>query len=148
MSSQWDGRSFWSPALGRRGGVVVLVSNNFLGEINSWKKDSEGRVVSVLVSLGNFSCNLINVYAPTNSLEHSTFFLSVHQFFFPGCKVILGGDLNCYDNILDKFGGNVSLSSDLSKFKSCFNFVMRGDQNILACRNVRGSIPISQLVVV
>ena len=43
--------------------------------------------------------------------------------FFPRCKIIFGGDLNCYDSALDKFRGNVSLSSELSSFKSCFNFV-------------------------
>lgn len=123
LSSQWAGRSFWSPALGRQGGVVILFSSLFLGDISSWKKDSDGQVVSVLVSLGNVSCNLISIYAPTNRLDRSAFFLSVHQLFFPSCKIIFGGDLNCYDNNLDKFGGNVSLSSDLSSCKSCFNFV-------------------------
>ena len=74
-----------------------------------------------MVSFGTFSCNLVNVYAPTNRLDRSTFFRSVHQFFFPSSRLIFAGDLNCYDNVLDKFGGNVSLSSDLSSFKSCFN---------------------------
>ena len=94
-----------------------------LGDISSWKKDSDGRVVSVLVSLGNVNCNLISIYAPTNRLDRSAFFPSIHQFFFPSCKIIFGGDLNCYENNLDKFGGNISLSSELSSFKSCFNFV-------------------------
>ena len=31
--------------------------------------------------------------------------------------------MNCYDSVLDKFGGNVVLSSELSSFKLCFNFV-------------------------
>ena len=123
LSSRWGGRSFWSPALGRQGGVVVLFSGRFAGEISSWKRDSEGRIISVLVSFGTFSCNLVNVYARTNRLDRSTFFRSVHQFFFPSSRLIFGGDFNCYDNVLDKFGGNVSLSSDLSSFKSCFNLI-------------------------
>ena len=94
-----------------------------MGDIGTWKRDSEGRVISVLVSFGNFNYNLVNVYAPTNRSERSTFFMSVHQYFFPRSKVIFGGDFNCYDSILDKFGGNVSLSTDLSSFKSCFNLV-------------------------
>lgn len=123
LSSRWVGHSFWSPALGRQGGVVVLFPSRFSGVISSWKKDSEGRIVSVLVSLGSFKCNLVNVYAPTNRSDRSNFFLSVHQFFFPNSRIIIGGDFNCYDSALDKFGGNVSLSSDLSSFKSCFNLV-------------------------
>ena len=82
LSSRWDGRSFWSPALGRQGGVVVLFSSRFTGDVSSWKKDSEGRVVSVLVSIGNFTCNLINIYAPTNRLERSTFFSFGTSIFF------------------------------------------------------------------
>ena len=120
LSARWDGRSLWSPALGRQGGVAVLFSRHFLGDICSWKKDNEGRIESVLVSFGNLNCNLVNVYAPTNRSEWSTFFLSVHQYFFPCSQIIFGGDLNCYDSAL---GGNVSLSSDLSSFKSCFKFV-------------------------
>jgi len=44
LSSRWRGSSFWSPALGRQGGVAVLFSQHFTGKINSWKKDSEGVV--------------------------------------------------------------------------------------------------------
>jgi len=47
--------------------------------------------------------------------------MSVHQYFFPRSKIIFSGDFNCYDSVLEKFGGNVSLSTDLSSFKSCFN---------------------------
>lgn len=123
LSSRWRGSSFWSPALGRQGGVAVLFSQHFTGKINSWKKDSEGRVISLQVCFGNANYHLVNVYAPTNQLERSAFYQSVHQYFFPHSRIIFGGDLNCYDSALDKFGGNVSLSTDLSSFKSCFNFI-------------------------
>ena len=123
LSSRWRGRSFWSPALGRQGGVVTLLASQFPGVVNSWKKDSEGRIVSLHISLGCVSLNLVNVYAPTNRLQRSLFLESVHQYFFPHGRVVLGGDLNCYDSVYDKFGGNVSLSTDLSTFKTCFNLV-------------------------
>ncbi len=38
--SFWKGSSFWSPAIGHQGGVAVLVSENFYGEIVSWRKGS------------------------------------------------------------------------------------------------------------
>ena len=123
LSSRWRGSSFWSPALGRQGGVAVLFSTRFAGEIKQWKKDSEGRVISVQICFGNANYNLVNVYAPTNRLERSTFYLSLHQYFFPHSRVVVGGDLNCYDSALDKFGGNISLCADLSNFKSCFNLI-------------------------
>lgn len=37
--------------------------------------------------------------------------------------MVVGGDLSCYDNALDKFGGNVSLCADLFNLKSCFNLI-------------------------
>lgn len=37
--------------------------------------------------------------------------------------MILGGDLNCCDSALDKFGSNVSFCTDLTRFKSCFNLI-------------------------
>lgn len=84
LFSQWDGHSSLSPALGRQGGVAVLFSRNFLGEICSWKRDSEGRVVRVLVSLGGLSCNLVSVYALTSRSERSAFF-----FLFINCSFLV-----------------------------------------------------------
>ena len=68
LSSRWRGSSFWSLAFGRQGGVAVLFSDQFLGEIKQWKKDSEGRVISVQVCFGNANYNFVNIYAPTNRL--------------------------------------------------------------------------------
>ena len=84
LFSQWDGHSSLSPALGRQGGVAVLFSRNVLGEICSWKRDSEGRVVRVLVSLGGLNCNLVSVYALTSRSERSAFF-----FLFINCSFLV-----------------------------------------------------------
>ena len=74
LSSQWDGRSVGSPAPWRQGGVAILFSSSFVGEIGPWKRDLEGRVVSVLVSFGSFNCILISVYVPTNRFRAFCFF--------------------------------------------------------------------------
>ena len=47
----WSGPSYWSPAFGRRGGVAILISSNCDGEIRSWKRDINGRVISLCVNL-------------------------------------------------------------------------------------------------
>ena len=52
LSSCWRGSSFWSPAIGKRGGVTILVSENFQGDVLSWRKDTEGRILSLLVFWG------------------------------------------------------------------------------------------------
>lgn len=121
LSSLWRGPSFWSPAIGCQGGVAILGSGNFEGEIKTLKKDSNGRVLSVQISYEQVNFNLVNVYAPTYFTDRNSFFQSVHQYFIPHSRLIFGGDLNCYDNSRDKFGGNITISTELSNFKSCFN---------------------------
>lgn len=123
LSSAWRGSSFWSPAIGRQGGVAIFVAKDFNGEIISWRKDTSGRVLSIQIRLNQVNFNCVNIYAPTNPSERNSFYQSVHHFFYPHSRLIIGGDLNCYDNPRDKFGGNVSTSSELSSFKSCYNLV-------------------------
>ena len=123
LSSRWLGPSFWSPALGRQGGVAILIKDNFNGHVLNWRKDSSGRIISLLLVLSEIRINLINIYAPVNPSERSVFFDSLHEFFIPADATIVGGDFNCYDCELDKFGGNASMAKCLSDFKSSFKFV-------------------------
>ena len=120
LSSRWRGPSFWSPAVGRRGGVAILLSSCLQDNLSVWKKDTEGRVLSVLLNIDSQPINLVNLYAPTVPADRRVFYQSVHLYFFPHSSLIVGGDFNCYDGSSDKFGGTVSISSDLSDLKSCF----------------------------
>ena len=74
LSRRWLGRCFWSPASGRQGGVVTLISSKCSDEIVSWKKDSHGRIVSILIRSNGVDVNLVNIYAPTNLAERKIFF--------------------------------------------------------------------------
>ena len=119
LSRRWHGRSFWSPAIGRQGGVATLISPNCSADVVSWKKDSFGRIVSILIRIDDVDLNLVNVYAPTNLTDRKNFYDSLHEFFISGASaLIIGGDFNCYDNALDKFGGNVSIHHELVSLKS------------------------------
>ena len=40
LSSRWQGPSLWSPAVGRRGGVAILLSSNLQDNLSVWKKDT------------------------------------------------------------------------------------------------------------
>ena len=76
LSRRWPGRSFRSPASGRQGGVVTLISSRCSDEMISWKKDSHGRIVSLLVRSNDVDVNLVNIYAPERlSLILFTIFL-------------------------------------------------------------------------
>ena len=58
------------------------------------------------------------------TLQSALSFLdNLHEFFIPADATIVGGDFNCYDCELDKFGGNASIAKCLSDFKSTFKFV-------------------------
>lgn len=116
LSSRWSGPSYWSPATGRQGGVAVLVNENFQGKILSWRKDTNGRIIIVLVSFNYLKVNLINVYTPTNLTDRKVFFDGLHEFFLPADAVIIGSDFNCYEHQFDKFRGNVSIANYLTDF--------------------------------
>ena len=53
LNAEWSGPNFWSPALGHREGVALLVLPSFPRKIDVWRRDSEQRVVSLLVSCGS-----------------------------------------------------------------------------------------------
>ena len=120
LSRRWLGRSFWSPAIGKQGGVVTLISPKCSNEVISWKKDSHGRVVSLVIRIDGVDLNLVNIYAPTNLSDRKCFYDSLHEFFIPGAALVIGGDFNCYDNALDKFGGNVSIHRECDSLKRDF----------------------------
>ena len=149
LSRQWLGRSFWSPATGKQGGVVILISPKCSDEVVSWKKDSNGRIVSILIRIDGVDLNFVNICAPTNLTDLKSFFESLHEFFIPATALLIGGDFNCYENALDKFGGNVSAGNECSSLRSDFVLVdaWRGVSYILTRANLLGLIMIIQLVV-
>ena len=117
FTSQWSGPSYWSPALGKQGGVAVLVKENSPFEVLNWQKDSSGRIVSLLVKVADARFNLVNIYAPTNPTERKDFFENLHVYFYPHCYQIIAGDFNCYESPNDKFGGNFT-PYDLKEFRT------------------------------
>lgn len=123
LSSHWHGKSFWSPAIGKQGSVLVLINDHFDCEVLSQKRDSSGRFISLLVAFNHSKFNLVCVYAPTNLTEHREFFSELQEFFIPAEGLILGGDFNCYDSTLDKLGGNVNINNEFKELKSSFHLV-------------------------
>ena len=74
LRSKWPGKSFWSPALGKQGGIAILVSPKTDFNVLQWKKDTSGRILSVLARAGDVNNNFVNIYAPTNPSERKCFF--------------------------------------------------------------------------
>ena len=42
--------------MGKQGGVAILISDDFNGKVSQWRKDPDGRVVSILIQ---FNCLLL-----------------------------------------------------------------------------------------
>jgi len=61
LCSRWRESSFWSPAVRRRGGVAILLSSDLENSFSVWKKDTDGRVLSVLLDIDSSSINLANI---------------------------------------------------------------------------------------
>ena len=76
LSKKWNGPSYWSPAIGRRGGVAILCAPRQRDNISVWQKDARGRLVSLLLTYGSTRIKLVNVYAPTYPTERAIFFRS------------------------------------------------------------------------
>lgn len=51
--------------------------------------------------------NIINKYVLIDLIERKVFFENFYDFFFLVDYYIIGGDFNCYESDLDKFGSNV-----------------------------------------
>ena len=78
LASRWRGPCYWSLSIGRGGGSIIFVSELFDGNVSAWRKDTDGRVISLLLELSTVKINLISIYAPTTLTDRKTFFDSLH----------------------------------------------------------------------
>ena len=56
----------FGPRLLRGRGGLAFFSDRIGCEVSSWRKDSNGRIPSILLVCGNTEINVVNIYAPTN----------------------------------------------------------------------------------
>ena len=118
------GPSFWSPAIGKQGGVAILVSDDFNGKVSQWRKDPDGRVLSILIQFNSFAINLMCIYAPATCLtDWKVFFKTIHEYCFPADAMIFAGDFSCYEYKFDKLGGNFAPAKYPSDFRKSLNLV-------------------------
>ena len=123
FAEKWRGSCFWSPALGKQGGVITCLSDSFDYQVIQWKRDTSGRVVSVVIKINDYSFNIVNIYAPTNLTERKVFFENLHEYFLPSDSIVIASDFNCYEYQSDKTGGNLSCAKYLADFRTTFNLV-------------------------
>ena len=83
---------------GGGGRVAILCSDIFHNNVSVWHKDQSGRILSLLVKFDDFNLNLVDLYVPTIPAERNIFFQSVPSFFLPNSRLVIGGDMNCFDS--------------------------------------------------
>ena len=121
FSDALRGPCFWSPAIGKQGGVLTCIKESSLTPVNIWKRDTSGRTISLLLDLDGCIINLLNIYARTNLTEQKVFFETLHEYFLPSDSRVIAGDFNCYESQLDKSGGNYVPATYLSDLQSAFS---------------------------
>ena len=108
----WKGKCFWSFGTGKSAGVAVVFARNFSGKIIRFLIDSCGRILSLLIDFHNLLFNIVNIYSPTVVSDRKVFFSDLHNYFLSQGLLLIGGDFNCIDNVLDKLNCSVVPSAD------------------------------------
>ena len=124
ISKNWDGKSFWSPGSSGSSGVAILLKPDFNFQLLDSKQNLEGHVMSILISCGKLKLNIISIYVPNLLHSRKEFYRNLHEYFFTGCELIIGGDFNCIDSNLDNYGGNSDMGfngkDEVAKLKRDF----------------------------
>ena len=112
LAQKWNGPSYCSPGIGRRGGVAILCSPQQHQNISVWRRDAGGRLITLLLTsfvfffkYSNTRINLVKIYALTYPTERRIFFQLLRLYLFPNSRLILASDFNTHDGFLDKIGG-------------------------------------------
>ena len=119
----WKGKCFWSFGTGKSAGVAVIFPPNFSGNVIRFLFDSNGRILSLLIDFHNLLFNIVSIYSPNSVSDCKIFFCDLHHYFLSQGLLLIGGNFNCIDNILDKLNCSVVPSVDktlLVTFVRCF----------------------------
>lgn len=114
----WNGKCFWSFGIGKSAGVAVIFSPTFSGKIVHFLSDTDGRILSLLVDFNNFKFDLVNIYSPNMASDGKSFFGCLHDYFISQGSLIIGGNFNCINNVIDKFNCLAVLPMDKKSLDS------------------------------
>ena len=103
-------------------GVCILFREGFDYNIISTFTDNDGRIVLVNVSFGGIEYTICNIYCPNDVKERISFLKKVKLFINKNAiskkNLILGGDVNCVDDMNDRSSKKLDKSSEIfSKIK-------------------------------
>ena len=134
IKDKWSCEVFMSPAPQNNScGVAILVKQNLNLNILKIFNDAEGRLVFIDFLIQEKAYRLINIYSPTNATQRKEFFKFVSIFTDCNKSIILAGDFNMIESVLDKRGGNLdngfagksilSTIQDVAEMKDAFRYL-------------------------
>ena len=94
----WSGESFWNHGTNLSKGVSVLFKKSHIFVINDVISFIDGRVTSVKLTINDQKIQIINVYAPNNSVDRKRFNVNISTILDDNYVHILAGDFNCAQN--------------------------------------------------
>ena len=60
-----------------------------MGKVSQWRKDPDGRVLSILIQFNSFAINLVCIYATATRLtDRKVFFETIREHCFPSDATI------------------------------------------------------------
>ncbi|KAK3731911.1 hypothetical protein QZH41_016956, partial [Actinostola sp. cb2023] len=104
FNKQWGSQGYWSFGTNKCARVGILTRANSQYRVLQFQQDTAGRVMSLLVACGQRVFNFLCIYAPAGITARKEFIRDLHQYFYTGVPVIVGGDFNCIESTADQFG--------------------------------------------
>ena len=108
--AEWHSYSLWNPGLtGKTCGSGILINKHKQITVIDYKKDDQGRIISIKAEFQQQRFQILNLYAPVRPHLREAFFQLLSSYIFEDCPLIMGGDFNMVeDERLDRDGGTYS----------------------------------------
>lgn len=116
---EWGGKGFWCFGGERNAGVGIVLKDGLGVQVLGELRDTDGRVMSVLVEWGGVRYTFMCVYAPVDLRSRKQFFRNLYDYVFPGSLLVVGGDFNCVLRDCDSScvsGANKGGAAELQNF--------------------------------
>ena len=106
FQKSWDGKMFHSFTTSSHSKVCIMLKKNLDAEIISQFNDNDGRKLLLNVKFGDEVFTVVNLYCPTDVKSRVEFLVScktwIKNHSISDENLLVGGDLNCVDNNIDK----------------------------------------------
>ena len=98
LNIEWGGTTLWNPGSRTSGGVGILVKPKVKINIKDTHRDSNGRIITIVIDKNNTTMQICNIYAPDTPANRPNFYNNIPQYLTQNCPVILGGDFNMVED--------------------------------------------------